>query len=119
MEGLDAGASYNLVKSTVTDEDSEEETVWKYGETEVDITGIQSALNSLTADSFTSEAATGKEEIRVVVYMDNDYSDTMEIVLYRYDGTNCLCEINGESTLLIPRSNVVSLIEAVNSIVLN
>ncbi len=51
--------------------------------------------------------------------MDNDYSDTMEIVLYRYDGTNCLCEINGESTSLIPRSSVVNLIEAVNTIVLN
>ncbi len=102
VEGLDAGASYNLVKSTITDEDSEEETVWKYGETEVDITGIQSKLNSLTADSFTDAQAEGKEEIRVVLSLENDYCDTMQIVLYRYDGTNCLCEINGESTALIP-----------------
>ncbi len=113
------GATYNLVKSTVTDEDSEEETVWKYGETEVDITGIQSKLEFLTADSFTDAQAAGKEEIRVVVHMENDHADTLEIVLYRQDGEYCLCEVNGVSTALIKRSNAVDLIEAANTIILS
>ncbi len=113
------GATYNLVKSTVTDEDSTEETVWKYGETEVDMTEIQSALGSLSADSFTDAKASGKEEIRLVIHLENDHADTLELVLYRQDGAACLCEVNGVSTALIPRSNVVDLVEAVNTIVLN
>ncbi len=114
------GATYNLVTAPSTDEDADEdEIVWMYGEEEIDVTGIRSKLNSLSADSFTTEAAAGKEEIRIVLHMENDHSDTMEIVLYRQDGTNCLCEVNGVSTALIPRSSVVDLIEAVNAIVLN
>ncbi len=114
------GVTYSLVTAQSTEDDADEDDiVWMYGEEEIDVTGVRSKLGSLSADSFTSEEATGKEEIRVVVYMDNDYSGTMEIVLYRYDGTSCLCEINGESTALVTRSSVVNLIEAVNTIVLN
>ncbi len=114
------GTTYNLVTAPSTDEDADEdEIVWMYGEEEIDITGVRSKLNSLTADSFTDAEAAGKEEIRVVVHMENDHADTIVIVLYRQDGANCLCEVNGESTALIPRSNVVDLIEAVNTIVLN
>ncbi len=112
--------TYHLVTVPSTDEDADEDDiVWKYGEEEIDITGVRSKLNSLTADSFTDTEAAGKEEIRVVIHMENDHADTLEIVLYRQDGANCLCEVNGESTALIPRSNVVDLVEAVNAIVLN
>ncbi len=118
------GSTYSLTKhETVVEaeeEDGEDTTkiLWKYGETEVQIDDIQSALEDLTAGSFTADAPTGKEEIRVVIHMENDYSDTMEIVLYRQDGDTCLCEVNGESICFVSRSSVVELIEAVNAIVL-
>ncbi len=82
------------------------------------IDDIQSALEALTAGSFTGDAPAGKEEIRVVIHMENDYRGTMEIVLYRQDGDTCLCEVNGESTCFVSRNSVVELIEAVNAIVL-
>ena len=43
----------------------------------------------------------------------------MEIRLYRYDGTNCLAVVDGESVSLVPREQVVALTEAVRAIVLN
>lgn len=43
----------------------------------------------------------------------------MEIQLYRYDGTNCLSVVDGESVSLVPREQVVDLTEAVRAIVLN
>ncbi len=55
----------------------------------------------------------------MVIHMENDHADTIEIVLYRQDGEYCLCEVNGVSTALIPRSNAVALIEAANAIILN
>ncbi len=120
------GNTYTLETRVVVDEPDEgsqeeatETTVWMYGETEIGISSVQSAVEALTATSFTDEAPTGQEEIRVVLHLTNDYADTIEIVFYRRDGTNCLCEINGESVSLVPRSSVVTLMETVNSIVLN
>ncbi len=95
-----------------------EDGVWKFGEEEVEIGDIQTALTGLTADSFTTEAPTGQEEIRLTLYLTNDYADTLELALYRQDGQVCLCQVNGQSVALVPRSAVVELVEAVNAIVL-
>ncbi len=120
------GTTYNLTKHEVQveteNEDGEVETetqiLWKNGEEEISVSYIQSTLEALAAGSFTGDEPAGREEIRILLYMENDYSDTMEIVLYRQDGSYCLCQVNGESTCLISRSSVVSFIEAVNAIVL-
>lgn len=118
------GSTYSLTKhETVVEaeEEDEEDTtqiLWKYGETEVEIDDIQSALEALTASSFTGDAPAGKEEIRLIIHMENDYRGTMELVLYRQDGDTCLCKVNGESTCFVSRGSVVELIEAVNAIVL-
>ncbi len=72
-----------------------------------------------SADSFTDEEAAQKEEIGITLYLDNDAFPQTTIKLYRYDGSTCLAAIDGKSVALVPRSQTVSLIEAVNSIVLN
>ena len=43
----------------------------------------------------------------------------IEIILYRYDGSNCLAVIDGESVSLVPRASVMELVETVQAIVLN
>ncbi len=120
------GNTYTLEKTVVVEEPEEgseeeatETTVWMYGETEIGISSVQSAVEALTATSFTDEAPTGQEEIRVVLHLTNDYADSLEIALYRIDGSNCLCQVNGENVCLLTRSSVVTLMEAVNSIILN
>lgn len=85
----------------------------------LDLTDFEDALSALYADSFTSVAPAGKEEIRLTLYLDSEAFPEVEIILYRYDGTNCLAVVDGESVSLVPRSSVVELVETVQAIVLN
>ncbi len=118
VTGMDISLEGNT-HSFVTATNEDDKTVWLYGETEISVSSVQSRLKALQADSFTEESPDGQEEIRVTLYLTNDYAEIMEIVLYRVDGSLCLCEVNGESIALVSRSDVVNLIEAVNAIVLN
>jgi len=104
---------------TITSEEKDDEKIWYYQEEELEIADIQNAITALCADSFTSEQATEKEEIRFTVSLNNENYPQVEIVLYRYDGSYCLAEIDGEPVSLVARSYVVDLIEAVHAIVLN
>lgn len=108
----------------VSERNDEEERLWYYQEvTEeadaLDLTAFQDALESLTADTFTDEAPTEKEEIRLTLYLENENFPQVEIVLYRYDGTSCLAAVDGESVSLVSRSTVMDLVEAVQAIVLD
>lgn len=79
---------------------------------------LQSALEGLSAASFTDESPDGKEEIALTVTLDNENVQEVEIELYRCDGEQCLAVVDGRSVSLVPRSSVVDLIEAINAIVL-
>lgn len=91
---------------------------WFYQGTELDVTNLETALGALSADSFTEETPTGKEEIRVTAYLSNANFPKVEVVLYRYDGEYWLATVDGRTVSLIPRSQTVALREAVNAIVL-
>lgn len=92
---------------------------WFYRGTEIDVTDLETALGALSADSFTEETPTGKEEIRFTAYLNNANSPKVEVVLYRYNGEYCLATVDGRTVSLVPRSQAVALMEAVNAIVLN
>ena len=104
---------------TISFEETEEGRVCSYNGQELDVTELESALNALTADSFTDEEPSQKEEISLTVHLDNENFPTVEIVLYRYDGEHCLAQVDGKSFALVSRSLAVDLIEAVNAIVLS
>ncbi len=104
---------------TITTDGSGDDRTYAYLETEVEIDDFRSALESLQADSFTDEAPAQKEESSLTLHLDNEVFPTVEISLYRYDGSSCLAVVDGVPTALVERSQVVDLIEAVNSIVLN
>ncbi|MDO4650152.1 MAG: DUF4340 domain-containing protein, partial [Eubacteriales bacterium] len=53
----------------------------------LDLTDFEDSLNALSANSFTAEIPTEKEEIRFTLHLDNESFPTVEIVLYRYSGT--------------------------------
>lgn len=110
----------------ISEVNEEEERLWHFPEeTEdveedtLDLTDFEAALKALSADSFTGEKPTGKEEIRLKLHLENEAFPETEIVLYRYDGANCLAVVDGESISLVPRASVVELVETVQSIVLN
>ena len=104
---------------TITSDGSGDDRTYAYLETEVEIDDFRDALESLQADSFTDEAPAQKEEIRLTLHLDNEAFPTVEISLYRYDGSSCLAVVDGVPTALGERSQVVDLVEAVNAIVLN
>lgn len=116
VTGLDIsleGESY-----TITAEGSGEDKTFYYGEEELDIADLQSALENMGAASFTDEEPSQKQEISITVHLDNEAHPTVQIDLYRYDGEQCLAVLDGTPTSLVPRDMVVDLVEAVNTIVL-
>lgn len=104
---------------TITSEQGEDTRSYYYGEEEIDISSLQNAIEELSADSFTEEEPTQKMEIGVIVYLENDYFPEVEMEFYRYDGNYCLAVVDGEPVSLVERSDVVDLVEAVNTIILN
>lgn len=104
---------------TITSEGDAEERTYFYEDEELDIADLQSAMQTLTADSFTDEQPTEKEEIHLTLHLDLEGEPSAEIGLYRYDGSYCLAAVDGTPMCLVQRSYVVDLIEAVNAIVLS
>lgn len=108
------GADY-----TVASEEKDGERAYFYQDGEIDVSDLQSALESLSAESFTDERPSQKKEIGLTVCLDHENFPENRIDLYRYDGSCCLAVIDGKPVALVERSAVVDLIEAVNAIVLN
>ena len=103
---------------TITSKGTGDEKTFYYGEEEIAIDDLQSALENMDASSFTDETPSQKEEISVTVHLDNEVHPQVQIQLYRYDGEQCLAMVDEQSVSLVPRSDVVDLIEAVNALVL-
>ena len=104
------GESYTLTLSSGS---------WKLDGEEIDISDLQSALVGLSAEDFTDEKASLKQEISLTLHLDNEDYSELTLEFYRYDGSLCLALTDGESTALVDRSDVVSLTEAVRAIVLD
>lgn len=120
---LDA-VTYTAVRSTKTvtdDTDIEtEETVWLLGGEEADFDAVTAALDSMTSAGYAAGLkAERSEEIRLVIHRDHEIWPAVELVFYQYDSSNCLTTLNGEATVFVPRSDVVALVEEVNSLVLD
>lgn len=111
------GETYTFLSEKEDEEDANR--IWYYNDEEIDIYSIRSTLKALEAESFTDETSEQKEEISVVVHLDNEKFSQVEIKLYRYNGTSCLAVVDGSSVSLVDRSSVVDFIEAVQGIVLN
>lgn len=109
----------HALTSILDEEDEDAERVWYYGEEKLDIDDLKNALEDLSADSFTDETPSEKEEISLTVYLDNENFPQVKIQLYRYDGSLCLAVVDGETVSLVDRGDVMELVEAVQSIVLN
>ncbi len=106
------------INYTITSAMKDDILTYYYEEEEQSITDLKTAVRALEAESFTEEAATLKEEISLVLHQEHEYFPQVEITLYRYDGEYCLAVVDDASVALIPRSDMVDLVEAVFRIVL-
>jgi len=103
---------------TITSKEEKGKRIYYYQDEELDIADFKDAVENLKANSFTDKKPEQKEEISLVVYLDNENYPKIQIVLYRYNGDECLAVVDGKPVSLIKRSDVVGLIEAVHAIVL-
>lgn len=106
-------------ETTETSESTDETEAVEDDREKLDISNFESALLALTADSFTDELPSEVEEIGLTLHLDNENFPTVEIRLYRYDGSLCLAVVDGDPVSLVSRSSVMDLVEAVQAIVLN
>lgn len=113
------GISLEGADYTITSKKDGDERIYSYQDEELEIGSFQNALEALSADSFTSETPTQKEEITLTLYLDNENDPQISIKLYRYDGTYCLAAVDGQPVSLVERAAAVDLIEAVHAIVLS
>lgn len=98
--------------------DGEDETVWLWNGEEIDATSIESALAAVKASEFTDDDTGDTVELRLTLTLDNESFPELTLVFYRRGGESCLAAVNGESAALVPRSQVVSLAEAIRAITL-
>lgn len=107
--------------AATTEEDSEttDETEATEDREELDISDFRDALYAMTADSFTDELPTQVEEIGLKLHLDSENFPTVEIRLYRYDGTSCLAIVDGNPICLVSRTSAMELVETLQAIVLN
>lgn len=103
---------------TLASEQDGKERVWSYQGEELEIDSFRNALNALTADEFTTEKPSGKEEIGLTLSLDRENAGAIQVQLYRYDGEHCIAAVDGESVCLVKRAAAVDLIEAVHAVVL-
>lgn len=92
--------------------------IWYYGDEEIDFSDIYRKLEAIEADTFTSDEPSQKEEIRLIVYLDNENFPQIEMELYRHSGTLCLAKVNGETISLVERTAVVDLMEEIQKVVI-
>ena len=100
---------------TITSEKKGNDRTYYYGENELPSDDLITALKS---DQLTEEKPGQKEEIRLTIPLDRDDSPAITLVLYRYDGSTCLAEADGEPVSLVDRSLAMDVVEAVYAIVL-
>lgn len=109
-----------IITSEIPEDSKEEEPdrVYSFNGEEITVTNLRSKISALSVNSFTEDIPESKEEISLIFYLENENYPQVKVTLYRFDGTNCLAVVDGETLGLVSRSSVVDLIEAVNSIIL-
>ncbi len=87
--------------------------------TGISVSEFSGLVAGITAETFTEEKPTDREEIGLTVHLDNERYPEITLELYRYDGSSCLAVLNGEPVALVERAAVTDLVEAVYRMVLS
>ena len=79
--------------------------------------GVLDAVYAMSATGTTAEAP-GAAEIAFTFHRDTETFTDIDLTFYRLDSASCIVGFNGDTYLTVARTDVVSLIEAVNAIIL-
>ena len=117
------GTDYSFAQATqeVTDDEGNvtEETVWMLDGQETDVEDLLDELTSLSSAGYAyGMTPEGKLELSFTLLRDRDTFSSVEICFYQYDSSTCMVTLDGSATVFVAREDIVSLKEAVNSILL-
>ncbi|MGN0968565.1 MAG: DUF4340 domain-containing protein [Oscillospiraceae bacterium] len=117
------GSTYSINKEVQEETDEDGSTTRKYVyKLDGEEIGLEKVLDSLEALNSTGSGEgltpTRSAEIRFLFHRDADTFREVELTFYQYDSSSCLVSLNGETRLFVSRDSVVSIVEAVNALVL-
>ena len=105
---------------TADDGSVSEETEYLLDDESVSFESVLNALDALASTGSSDSTTDGAyEEIRFLFHRNTDTYPEVELTFYQYDSTSCLAALDGDAYLLVPREDILSLIESVNAIVLD
>ncbi len=109
------GTSYLIDVSS----DGDDGNTYTYEGSEVDFTSAASKIDSLSLTEAGSDYSKGKQELRLLLQLNDDNATSLDIILYQYDGDSCIATLDGETIGLVSRSSMSSLREDITSALLN
>lgn len=118
---IEMDGSMYTVEIESSGEDDEIEYTFTIDGREVEFMDVLDELSAITAAEDVEEAislGSKKAELSLTFRRDTEDYEDVELVFYQYDGTYCIPVLDGEEMDPVNREDVVSLKEAVNSVVL-
>lgn len=114
------GTTYSLEKTVQeeTDEDGNTTETYVYqldGQT-VDITDALDSIQDLEVTGSDADATPGTEELAFTFYQDKENFPTVTLVFSQYDSSSCLVTLNGESRLLVSRTDLLDLVDTLQDL---
>lgn len=114
------GTTYSLEKTVQeeTDEDGNTTETYVYqldGQT-VDITDALDSIQDLEVTGSDTDATPGTEELSFTFYQDKENFPTVTLVFSQYDSSSCLVTLNGESRLLVSRTDLLDLVDTLQDL---
>jgi hypothetical protein len=123
------GTTYTITRElreveTESDDSTEEpevteETVYTVDGEDISFDTILTELEALSSSGSVTGAEAGQEEIAFVFYMDSEDYPQITLTFHRYNSTDCLVTLNGETRLLVDRSTLVDLVEQFQVMILS
>ena len=117
------GTTYTVIRESVenTDDDGNKTVsyIYKLEDKEIEILDVLDMLVAMeTTGSKDGIAPERAEEIRFVLYRENENFPEVELAFYQYDSSSCLVSLNGESRLFVDRADVTDVVEAFTKMML-
>jgi hypothetical protein len=96
-----------------------EEVVYTVDGEDISFDSILAELEALTSTGSVTGAEAGQEEIAFVLHMDSQDYPQITLTFHRYNSTDCLVTLNGETRLLVDRATLVDLVEQFQVMILS
>ena len=98
----------------------DDEYICTFNGEEIEFTDVLDELSGILLDEEKeAEPTDSREELKLTFHRNTEEYASVELVFYQYDGSSCISVLNGEETNCVNREDVISLKEAINSIILD